>query len=64
MVAPIYSAELTGESTLISVRAGRHLLTMRADKNFVGQIDQQIGVKVAADRAFLFDGESQNRVDF
>jgi len=64
MVAPIYSAELTGESTLVSVRAGRQLLTMRADKNFAGQIDQQIGVKVAADRAFLFDGESQNRVDF
>ncbi len=64
MTAPIYSAELTGESTLVSVRAGRQLLSMRADKNFAGQIDQQIGVKVAADRAFLFDGESQNRVDF
>jgi multiple sugar transport system ATP-binding protein len=64
MVAPIYSAELTGESTLVSTRAGRQLLTMRADKNFAGQIDQQIGVEVAADRAFLFDGESQNRVDF
>ena len=64
MTAPIYSAELTGESTLVSVRAGRQLLSMRADKNFAGQIDQRIGVKVAADRAFLFDGESQNRVDF
>ncbi len=64
MTAPIYSAELTGESTLVSVRAGRQLLSMRADKNFAGQIDQRIGVKVAAGRAFLFDGESHNRVDF
>ena len=62
MIAPIYSAELTGESTLVSVHAGNRLVTIRADKNFAGGIDQQIGVKVATDRAFLFDRESQNRV--
>lgn len=64
LVAPIYSVELTGESTLVSLRMEGQLMTLRADKNFAGQIDQQIGVKVVADRAFLFDGESQNRVDF
>jgi multiple sugar transport system ATP-binding protein len=63
MVAPIYSSELTGESTLVSVQAGDRLMTMRADKNYAGDIDQRVGVKVATDRAFLFDGESQNRVD-
>ncbi|MCR4282122.1 MAG: ABC transporter ATP-binding protein [Bauldia sp.] len=64
MVAPIYSSELTGESTLVSVQAGDRLMTMRADKNFLGAIDQRVGVKVITDRSFLFDGESQNRVDF
>jgi multiple sugar transport system ATP-binding protein len=64
MVAPIYSAELTGDSTLVSVQAGERLMTMRADKNYAGTIDQTIGVKVAGERAFLFDRESQNRVDF
>jgi multiple sugar transport system ATP-binding protein len=64
MTAPIYSSELTGESSLVSVQAGDRLLTMRADKNFSGTIDQPIGVKVIAERAFLFDGEGKNRVDF
>ena len=64
MVAPIYSSELTGESTLVSVQAGDRLVTMRADKNFAGGIDHEIGVKMTTDRAFLFDGESQNRVAF
>ncbi|BCH26282.1 sugar ABC transporter ATP-binding protein [Mesorhizobium sp. L-8-10] len=64
MVAPIYSAELTGESTLVSVYAGDRLVTIRADKNFAGEIDQRIGLRIAADRAFLFDAESQRRVDF
>ncbi|MDK1374594.1 MULTISPECIES: sn-glycerol-3-phosphate ABC transporter ATP-binding protein UgpC [unclassified Sinorhizobium] len=63
LVAPIYSVELTGDSTLVSLRLGAQLMTLRADKNFAGQIDQRIGVKVAVDRVFLFDGETQARVD-
>lgn len=64
LVAPIFAVELTGENTLVSVRLGGQLMTLRADKNFPGQIDQQIGVKVATNRVFLFDGETQDRVDF
>jgi multiple sugar transport system ATP-binding protein len=64
LVASIYSVELTGENTLVSLRLGGQLMTLRADKNFTGQIDQQIGVKVATDRVFLFNGETQDRVDF
>jgi multiple sugar transport system ATP-binding protein len=62
--APIYSVELTGENTHVSVSAGGGLVTMRADKNFSGSIDQAIGVHITPERAFLFDRESQNRVDF
>jgi multiple sugar transport system ATP-binding protein len=64
LTAPVYSAELTGESTLVSVRIGDNLLTMRADRNFRGEFDQLIGVRIPADRVFLFDQESQKRVDF
>ncbi len=64
LVAPIYSVELTGESTLVSVHAGDGLLTMRADKNFAGDFDQMIGVKASPDRVFLFDQQTDNRVDF
>jgi multiple sugar transport system ATP-binding protein len=64
LVAPIYSAELTGESTFISVHAGDRLLSLRADKNFAGDFDQLIGVKVSPARVFLFDRESGKRVDF
>ena len=63
-VAPIYSVELTGESTLVSVHAGDGLLTLRADKNFAGDFDQIIGVKASPDRVFLFDQQTGNRVDF
>ncbi|ODR88693.1 ABC transporter ATP-binding protein [Sinorhizobium alkalisoli] len=64
LVAPIYSVELTGENTLVSLQLGGELITLRADKNFPGQIDQPVGVKIAADRMFLFDAETARRVDF
>jgi len=63
LVAPIYSVELTGENTLVSIHVGDRLLTMRADKNFVGNFDQMIGVKASPDRIFLFDQQTQKRVD-
>ena len=64
LVAPIYSVELTGENTLVSLQLGGRLMTLRADKNFAGQIDQPAGVKIARDRMFLFDAETERRVDF
>jgi multiple sugar transport system ATP-binding protein len=64
LTAPVYSAELTGDSTLVSVRVGDHLLTMRADRNFRGDFDQLIGVRIPAERVYLFDQETQKRVDF
>jgi len=63
LTAPIYSVELTGESTHVTVRAGGRLLTMRADKEFAGEIDQQVGVRIAPQRAFLFDAQSEKRID-
>jgi multiple sugar transport system ATP-binding protein len=64
LTAPVYSAELTGDSTLVSVRVGDHLLTMRTDRNFRGDFDQLIGVRIPAERVYLFDQETQKRVDF
>jgi multiple sugar transport system ATP-binding protein len=63
LTAPIYSVELTGENTLISVRAGDQIFSLRADKEFAGDFDQPIGVAVPQQRAFLFDAESQARID-
>jgi multiple sugar transport system ATP-binding protein len=64
LTAPIYSVELTGENTLVNVRAGNRLLSARADKDFAGDFDQLVGLRISSKRVFLFDASSQNRVDF
>jgi multiple sugar transport system ATP-binding protein len=63
LVAPIYTIELTGESTLVSVRAGSQLISLRADKEFSGDFDQNIGVHLAPERVFLFDADTEARID-
>ncbi len=35
---------------------------MRADKNFTGDFDQEIGVRMPRDRVFLFDKATESRV--
>jgi multiple sugar transport system ATP-binding protein len=62
-VAPIYSVELTGESTLVNTQIGGQLISMRADKEFVGDFDQKIGITLMPERVFLFDAESEARID-
>jgi multiple sugar transport system ATP-binding protein len=64
LTAPIYSVELTGENTLVNVRAGNQLLSARADKEFAGDFDQLVGIRISPKRVFLFDASSRDRIDF
>jgi multiple sugar transport system ATP-binding protein len=64
LTAPIYSVELTGENTLVNVRAGDRLLSARADKDFAGDFDQLVGIRMSPKRVYLFDAASQKRIDF
>ncbi len=60
--APIYSVELTGEATLVTVRLGDEFMAIRSDKDFTGEIDDQVNVRIAADKTFLFDSATEQRI--
>ena len=57
----LFSIELTGESTLVTVRCANQLLSLRADKDFTAPIDSEVGIAVKPDRTYLFDAESEDR---
>ena len=60
--APIYSVELTGEVTLVTVRLGEDFVAIRADKDFAGAIDDAVNVRITPDRTFLFDSTTEQRI--
>ena len=64
VVKPIYASELTGESTLVTVRTGDVLFNVRTDKDFEGEIDEPVGVRINFSKVYLFDAKSTQRIDY
>ena len=64
IVKPMYAFELTGESSLIAIQAGGVLFHVRADKEFEGDMDQEVGVRIIPGKVFLFDAQTEQRIAF
>jgi len=59
---PIYSIELTGENTLVTVRVGKQHVIARADRFYRNEIDAPVGITVNTEHVYLFDGNSEQRI--
>lgn len=60
--APIYTLELLGDATMITVRIGSKLVSVRADKNYRASIDDMVSIEVPAEICHLFDGQTGARI--
>ncbi len=60
--APIYTLELLGDATMISVRVADALVSVKADKSFRAQIGDMIGIQVPNAICHLFDNEDGARI--
>jgi multiple sugar transport system ATP-binding protein len=58
----VFSVELTGEATQVTVRAGKHLVVARTPKDFRVAIDTPLALSTQAARCFLFDAASTQRI--
>ena len=53
--APIYTQELLGDATMVTVRIGGALVSVRADKSFARDIGAPVSISVPARICHLFD---------
>ncbi len=53
--APIYTLELLGDATMVSVRIGGALVSVKADKSFRAEIGDPVSIRVPPDICHLFD---------
>jgi multiple sugar transport system ATP-binding protein len=60
--AAIYTMELLGEATMVSVRIGGALVSVKADKNYRAQIGDTVSIKVPTEHCHLFDAQTGERV--
>ena len=62
IVAPIYSVELLGEATSVSMRAGGALVSVKAPKDYRAEIGAEEAIAVPAEACHLFDTASEQRL--
>jgi len=62
ITAPIYTLELLGDATMVSVRIGHALVAVKADKSFRAEIDDMVSIKVPSDICHVFDSNTGQRV--
>ncbi|MCK0149667.1 sn-glycerol-3-phosphate ABC transporter ATP-binding protein UgpC [Marivita sp. S6314] len=63
ITAPIYTLELLGDATMISVRIGQALVAVKADKTFRAEIGDMVSIHVPADICHVFDTKTGARID-
>lgn len=61
--AAIYTQELLGDSTMVSVRIGGALVSVKADKSYRAKIDDQVSIQVHKDHCHLFDAKTGARME-
>lgn len=60
--APIYTLELLGDSTMVSVRLGGQLVSVKADKTFRAEIDDTVSLHISTDHCHVFDTATGARI--
>ncbi len=58
----IYTTELIGDHTLVTVKLGDDFLAVKSAKNFTAAPGQAVGVAVAKERLFVFDATNGARL--
>jgi multiple sugar transport system ATP-binding protein len=58
----IYTVELIGDHTLVTVRAGSDMITVKASKDYTAKLGDKVGVDFSTSRLFVFDASNGTRV--
>lgn len=63
LTGEVYSIEMTGEATLLTLGIDGNLVVTRTDKDFEASIGDPIGFKFNLERTFLFNTQTGLRID-
>jgi multiple sugar transport system ATP-binding protein len=63
ITAPVYTIELLGDATMLTVRAGGQLVSVKAHKEFRAEIGDTVSFNVPAGICHLFDKTTGQRIE-
>ena len=59
---PVYSMELLGESTMVTVKSNDSLVNVKADKDYRIEIGKEVKVSIPKEICHLFDANTGERI--
>lgn len=62
ITAPIYTLELLGDATMVTVRIRGALVSVKADKTFRARIGEPVSIRIPTDHCHLFDATTGARL--
>ncbi len=62
IAAPVYSMELLGEASMVTVKAGGTIVAIKADKDYSAEIGDPVKAVIPASICHLFDPETGDRL--
>jgi len=60
--ASLYSIELTGDQTIVTLKLGSELITLREDKEYENKLNQNVKIKINSENIYFFESETGNRI--
>lgn len=61
--APIYTLELLGDATMVTVKVDGRLISVRADKTFRAAIGDPVSIAIPSEICHLFDAQTGARIE-
>ena len=62
MDAEIYTVELIGDATQVTVQKGQQMVVVRTEKDFKAKFGAPVSIMVLPNRAYLFDAKTEARL--
>ncbi|PQM64035.1 MAG: ABC transporter ATP-binding protein [Rhodobacteraceae bacterium] len=60
--APIYTLEILGDATMVTVKIGQSLVSIKADKDYRANIEDNVSIHIPAKKCHLFDQQTGDRL--
>ena len=58
----IFTLEILGDATMVTVKVGKSLVSIKASKNFRANIEDKVSVKIPAQKCHLFNKKTGERI--
>ena len=60
--APIYTLEILGDATMVTVKIGQSLVSIKADKDYRAKIEDNVSIHIPVEKCHLFDQQTGDRL--